>query len=61
MAKKPQPGTVEWLRSFPSFKDCSDEEAMVILKSLNNLSEDLLPIIAKRVEHEKKKKKRRKK
>jgi hypothetical protein len=43
--KKPQPGTIEWLRTFPSFRLCSDEEAKEALKEFDKIVEALIPLI----------------
>lgn len=60
--KKLQPGTIEWLRTFPSFRHCSDEEAREALKEFDKIVEALIPKIEEQADNKKiKKRKRRKK
>lgn len=61
MKKKPPPGSIEWLRTFPSFKDCSDEEAREALKQFEKIAEALIPVIGERIEKEKAKKRKMRK
>jgi hypothetical protein len=59
--KKPQPGTIEWLRTFPSFRHCSDEEAKEALKEFDKIVEELIPMIEQQADKAKVKKRKHKK